>query len=235
MGVWLHGVDGSRPLPPVDPDAPVMLQYTSGTTGVPKGVLLRHRSLVNVAKLTMETAQTEPRPVCVNPLPMFRTAGCGLSTLGPLWLGGCVAMVERFEPVAVLDLIRREHATVLFYVPTIVGALLETVRASDRPTPALRTVMGGADSVPRAVIEAAVVGVPDEKWGETVGVAVCLRQAPEPGGRAHLKAHCRAALTPFKVPQHWFHVTDLPVTPSGKVRRFKLLEETTEGRLDPLP
>ncbi|MFF7647177.1 AMP-binding protein [Streptomyces canus] len=375
---WLDGVDPIRPLPSVDPDSPVMLQYTSGTTGVPKGVLLRHRSLVNVAKLTMESAQAEQHSVCVNPLPMFHTAGCVVATLGPLWLGGCAALVERFEPVAVLDLIRREGAGLLFYVPTILGALLDAARASDRPAPALRTVMGGASSVPRSMIEsaekvfgaavhnlfgqtelapvltmtrrsdshedlmrtvgrplpqvdckivdpvsgavqplgvpgeicargyqqlveylhdpaataaavdaegwvhtgdlgamdergvitltgrlkeliirggeniapaeieavlmeqeqvaeAAVVGVPDAKWGEAVAVAVRLRRPAAPGLRAELEAHSRAALPSFKVPQHWFQVTELPATPSGKVQRFKLLEAIAEGRVEPLP
>ena len=51
---------------PVDPEQPVMLQYTSGTTGTPKGVLLRHRSLVNVAKLTLETAGIASGAVTVN-------------------------------------------------------------------------------------------------------------------------------------------------------------------------
>ncbi|MFF0449926.1 class I adenylate-forming enzyme family protein [Streptomyces sp. NPDC004609] len=375
---WLDGTDPDGALAPVDPDAPAMLQYTSGTTGLPKGVLLRHRSLVNVAKLTLETAEVAPGSMCVNPLPMFHTAGCVISTLGPLWLGGCVALVERFEPGGVLELMRREGADVLFYVPMILGALLEAARTSDEPAPALRTAMGGAANVPRvmiegaertfgatvhnlfgqtelapvltmtrrsdshddlvltvgrplpqvdckivdpesgavqplgvpgeicargyqqlleylhdpettaatvdadgwvhtgdlgamdergvitltgrlkdliirggeniapaeiesclvehdSVLEAAIVGVPDEKWGETVGVAVRLREAAAPGVRAALEAHCRAALSPYKVPQHWFHVPELPITPSGKVQRFKLLEAITEGRLEPLP
>src|SRR5690606_33519506 len=54
-----------------DPDAPVMLQYTSGTTGRPKGVLLRHRSLVNVSRFTLEAIDSPVNPVAVNPLPMF--------------------------------------------------------------------------------------------------------------------------------------------------------------------
>ena len=62
------------------PDAAAMLQYTSGTTGQPKGVLLRHRSLVNVARLTLGTAEAERGSVAVNPLPMFHTAACVIGT-----------------------------------------------------------------------------------------------------------------------------------------------------------
>ena len=140
---------------PTDPSAPVMLQYTSGTTGSPKGVLLRHRSLVNVAHLTMQAAGAPPGAVCVNPLPMFHTASCVIGTLGPLVVGGTEVLVEQFEPTAVLDLLRREEASVLFYVPAVLGALLEAQRASAEPAPVLTTAMGGAATVSPTMIQAA--------------------------------------------------------------------------------
>jgi fatty-acyl-CoA synthase len=140
---------------PTDPDDVVMLQYTSGTTGRPKGVLLKHRSLINVAKLTLEAVEVEPGAICLNPLPLFHTAGCVIATLGPLWIAGTLVLVERFKPGPVLDALRRENATVLFYVPAVLGALLEAQRSSDAPPPQLRTIMGGASSVPAAMIESA--------------------------------------------------------------------------------
>jgi fatty-acyl-CoA synthase len=140
---------------PTDPDEVVMLQYTSGTTGRPKGVLLKHRSLINVAKLTLEAVEVEAGAICLNPLPLFHTAGCVIATLGPLWIAGTLVLVERFKPGPVLDALRRENATVLFYVPAVLGALLEAQRSSDTPPPALRTIMGGASNVPAAMIESA--------------------------------------------------------------------------------
>lgn len=140
---------------PSDPDDAVMLQYTSGTTGKPKGVLLKHRSLINVAKLTLEAVEVRAGAVCLNPLPMFHTAGCVIATLGPLWIGGTVVLIERFRPAAVLEALRREHVSVLFYVPTILGALLECQRAASTPAPRLQIVMGGASNVPASMIESA--------------------------------------------------------------------------------
>jgi fatty-acyl-CoA synthase/long-chain acyl-CoA synthetase len=140
---------------PADPDRPVMLQYTSGTTGSPKGVLLRHRSLVNVARLTMEAAGAKPGTVAVNPLPMFHTAACVIGTLGPLWLGGTQVLVEQFVPGPVLRTLRDEEASVLFYVPTVLGALLAQQEVEADPPPRLDVVMGGAATVPEAMIEAA--------------------------------------------------------------------------------
>jgi fatty-acyl-CoA synthase len=141
--------------PATDPDALAMLQYTSGTTGNPKGVLLRHRSLVNVAKMTVEAAEIPEGAVCVGPLPMFHTAGCVISTLGPAWRGGVLLLVETFIPTAVLDLATAEHADVLFYVPAVLGALLEAGRGKEGVAPQFPTILGGAATVPPVMIEAA--------------------------------------------------------------------------------
>jgi fatty-acyl-CoA synthase len=140
---------------PSNPDAPVMLQYTSGTTGRPKGVLLTHRALVNVAKLSMEAAGVPAGAVCVNPLPLFHTAGCVIATLGPLWVGGTAVVCERFAPGPVLETLRTENADVLFYVPAVLRALLEHQRASTAAPPRLRIIMGGASDVPAALIDGA--------------------------------------------------------------------------------
>jgi len=152
---------GSWPSPPAsltgpdDPDRIAMLQYTSGTTGRPKAVALRHRSLVNVAKLTMQAVGVAEGAVCLNPLPMFHTAGCVIGTLGPLWLGGTAVLVERFEPAPVLEQLRAERAEVLFYVPTVLAALLDCQRLSTDDAPRLKVVMGGAAEVAPALIDGA--------------------------------------------------------------------------------
>lgn len=139
---------------PADPDEPVMLQYTSGTTGTPKGVLLRHRSLVNVARLTVQSAGIPAGAVTVNPLPMFHTAACVVSTLGPLWIGGTEVLVGQFEPTAVLDTLRHSHASVLFFVPTMLSSLLAAQQAASDPPPKLSICLGGASAVSADLIEA---------------------------------------------------------------------------------
>jgi fatty-acyl-CoA synthase len=140
-----------------------MLQYTSGTTGNPKGVLLRHVSLINVAKLTFEALSVPDGAVCLNPLPMFHTAGCVIATLGPLWIGGTVVLVDRFSPAPVLQALRTEKVAVLFYVPAVLAALLEAQRNGDARAPQLHTIMGGASNVSSTLIEAA-----EEVFGATV-------------------------------------------------------------------
>lgn len=351
---------------PTDPELPVMLQYTSGTTGNPKGVLLRHRSLVNVARFTMEYVDMPAAAVTVNPLPMFHTAACVIGTLGPLWIAGTEVLIEQFAPGPVLDTMRREQASVLFFVPAVLGALLEAQRGSDQPAPRLAVALGGAAPVPDVMIEAAeqvfganvvnvfgqtelapvltatrpgdsrqdklttvghplpqvdtkivdpatgkvqplgqvgeicargyqqlieylhepaatsaavdgdgfvhtgdlgsmdergyitltgrlkeliirggeniapaeieiclaahpsvaeasVIGLPDERMGEIVAAVVRIRGEDDQLA-ASLIAHCRARLSPYKVPARWFVAADFPVTPTGKVQKYRLAD-----------
>jgi len=136
------------------PGSPAMMQFTSGTTGRPKGVLLAHRSLINNARLTMLTAEVEPGAVAIAPLPAFHTAGCVISHLGPAFLGGTMVLIEKFEPNAVLAAMRAEGASVLMSVPTVLGAVLQAARTADGPAPRLDTVLVGASTVPGTMIEA---------------------------------------------------------------------------------
>jgi fatty-acyl-CoA synthase len=350
---------------------PVMLQYTSGTTGLPKGVLLHHRALVNNAKLTLEATEVAPGSVCLNPLPMFHTASCIISTLGPLWVGGTMVLLSQFTPAAALEAIRRDRITVHMAVPTVLGAVLQGARAPGEPAPRLERVLVGGANVPGAMIEAveqvfgasvhnlfgqtelapvltvtrrgdpredqvrsvgrpvaqvevkivdpatgetaplntsgeicargyqqligyyrdpeataaavdregwlhmgdlgamdergvitvtgrlkeiiirggeniapasienvlvqhpavldaAVVGLPDPTWGEVVAAAVRLRE-PVADAQADLTAWCRERMAPYKVPVRIDVVDGYPMTPSGKVQKFRLRDQLAGG------
>ena len=80
------------------------------------------------------------------------------------------------------------------------------------------------------VLETAVVGVPDERWGEIV---VCfLRLAPGASlERAALVAHCRERISPQKTPAHWIAVQDWPLTGSGKIQKFVLRDRFVAGEV----
>lgn len=84
------------------------------------------------------------------------------------------------------------------------------------------------------VAEVAVVGVPDEKWGEQIGAVVRPENAAEPPGVTALFSHCRGALAPFKTPRLWYVVDEFPLTPSGKIQKFVLKDWITDGTLTPL-
>ena len=80
-----------------------------------------------------------------------------------------------------------------------------------------------------AVLEAAVVGIPDERWGERPKAFVVLR-AGAGADRAALRAHVRARLAGFKCPETFEFLAELPRTSTGKVRKFELREREWEGR-----
>ena len=75
-----------------------------------------------------------------------------------------------------------------------------------------------------AVADAAVVGIPDPLYGETVAAALVLRPGAEFPHEQELTAWCRATLAPFKTPKRWIELPTLPMTPSGKVRKFLVQE-----------
>jgi fatty-acyl-CoA synthase len=355
-------------LPDVRPDDIAQIQYTSGTTGFPKGAELHHRGLTNNARFYAGRIALQPGEAYVNPMPLFHTAGCGMGVLGVTQSLGMHVPVLAFDPALVLELLEAERAAVFGGVPTMMIAMLghpdfgkrdlsslraavsggspvpaELVRqvegrlgvrfsivfgttecsplvtqvklddsAEDRAetlgTPLPQTevmiagidgggpvpvgqpgelcargylvmrgyhdapeataaaidadgwyhtgdlasldgrgylriegrikdmiIRGGENIYPReiedalfahpAVAEAVVIGVPDETWGEVVAAYV----RPVPGQPApspeDLRACCREHLAPYKTPQHWVFVDAFPMTPSGKIQKYKLRED----------
>jgi fatty-acyl-CoA synthase len=71
-----------------------------------------------------------------------------------------------------------------------------------------------------AVGEVAVVGLPDERWGEIVGAFVRPADAAAPPSVAELRAHLRGVLSPQKTPSSWYRVDGFPLTGSGKIQKF---------------
>jgi fatty-acyl-CoA synthase len=134
-----------RDLPVVTPDDIAQIQYTSGTTGFPKGALLRHRGLVNNGRFFARALGAEPGDVWVNPMPLFHTAGCGLTTLGALQTGGTQVLPAGFDPGQMLGLVQSELGTITLTVPTMLIAMLEHADRPHRDLSSWRlTALGGA-------------------------------------------------------------------------------------------
>jgi fatty-acyl-CoA synthase len=355
-------------LPDVSPEDIAQIQYTSGTTGFPKGAELHHRGLTNNARFYAERIDLQPGDVYVNPMPLFHTAGCGMGVLGTVQSLAVHVPVLAFDPALMLELLETERATLFLGVPTMIVAMLAHPDMAKRDLSSLRVAVSGGSPVPAALVrqveerlrvqfsivfgttecsplitqvkldapadrraeslgtpmpqtdvkvadittgkpvlagevgelcargylvmrgyhdapeataqaidaegwyhtgdlgsmdaegylriegrvkdmiirggeniyprqiedvlfahpaiaEAAVVGIPDEQWGEVV--AAYLRVAP---GHAQpstdeLRAHCREHLAAFKTPLHWVFIEEFPMTPSGKIQKFRLQED----------
>ena len=149
-------------LPEVRPDDEAQIQYTSGTTGFPKGAVLRHRGITNNARFCAEILQAAPGDAWVNPMPLFHTAGCVLLTLGPVQGQFTQVLVPGFEPGLVLNLMESERSAIFGGVPTMLLALLSHPGFAGADFSSVRCAFSGGATVPPTLVQRveSVLGVP---------------------------------------------------------------------------
>ncbi len=139
-----HGLDEREAT--LHHEDPINIQYTSGTTGFPKGATLSHHGLLNNAYFAARTLRySEHDRACV-PVPFYHCFGMVLGTLACVTHGACIVVPgEAFSPAAVLETIQAEGCTMLCGVPTMFIAELEHPRFDSFDLSSLRTgMMGGA-------------------------------------------------------------------------------------------
>jgi fatty-acyl-CoA synthase len=357
----------------LDIDDHINIQYTSGTTGFPKGVTLTHNNILNNGFVIGEYMQfTEADRLCV-PVPFYHCFGMVVGNLAAMSHGACVVIPEAaFDPVATLDAVQGEKCTALHSVPTMFIAMLEHPEFSTYDVSTLRTgitgaapcpielmkkvtttmhmpeivtafgqteaspltcmtapddpvirrvdsvgkvvwhqelkivdpatgetvergapgeicfrgynVMAGYDNMPEATGEAidvqgwlhsgdlgtmdedgyvritgrlkemvirggenvypreieeflhtleivydvAVVGVPDEKYGEELLACVKLHEGVEAPTEDEFRGMCKGRIAHYKIPRYWKVVKEFPMTVTGKVQKFRIREMAIE-------
>jgi fatty-acyl-CoA synthase len=130
----------------LDASDPINIQYTSGTTGAPKGATLSHSNILNNGYFVGEGCRmTEQDLVCV-PVPYYHCFGMVMGNLAAVSHGACVVLPSPgFEPGAVLDAVQAERCTALYGVPTMFIAELEHPDFDSYDLSSLRTgIMAGA-------------------------------------------------------------------------------------------
>ena len=140
---------GARPpaLPVVTPDDAAQIQYTSGTTGFPKGAVLHHRGLTNNARLIFKRARIRQGSVWANFMPMFHTSGCGIAALGCLQTVSRMLIIKVFDPAAILRLIESQQVCALTGVPTMLVAMLEVFEHEPHDVSSLEIAISGGSMV----------------------------------------------------------------------------------------
>jgi fatty-acyl-CoA synthase len=366
--------DPALALPAVAPGDPVQIQYTSGTTGFPKGALLNHRGIINASRFVARGGGMGDGGVWVNAMPMFHVGGSALAELGTFAYRGTFVSMPAFDAGLMLELFETYQGTITQAVPTMLSALLEHPDLEKRDTSSVQTIMSGASFVPAELVTrvkeafscqfsivfgqtelhgvitqtrlddsaddqsrtigrplplsdvkvidpetgatvplgtrgeicvrgyqtmleyfeqpeqtaltlsgdgwlrtgdlasmddrgyltitgrlkdmiirggeniypreiedvlgahpgvaaVAVIGVPDDTWGEQVGaVIVPVTSGPAPTAE-ELRAYCRERLARFKAPSFWYFVPDLPNTATGKIQKYVLRDRIDRGDL----
>ena len=139
------------------PEDVIMMQYTSGTTGYPKGVMLTHKNLIGNATGMAEVMALTPQDCLCIPVPLFHCFGCVIGTMCCTVSGATMAPITGFKPDTVMEAVDALQCTALHGVPTMFIANLEEMEKKPYDTAHLRTgVMAGSTcpiEVMKGVIE----------------------------------------------------------------------------------
>ena len=139
-------------LPAVAPDDAAQIQYTSGTTGFPKGAVLSHKNLINNARLYCDRKKVGRHSVWANFMPLFHTAGCATGALGCLQAACKMLLIKRFDADVFAKLIEEQEVTTCFAVPTMLFGLLEALERKPRDMSSLEVISTGGAPVPPELV-----------------------------------------------------------------------------------
>lgn len=123
----------------------INMQYTSGTTGFPKGVMLTHHNIINNARMVGDVMGMTPEDRLLIHVPLFHCFGCVMSTLNCVYHGSTMILMEAFDPVKSLSAVSAERCTAINGVPTMFIAMLNHPEFGNFEMNTLRTgIMAGA-------------------------------------------------------------------------------------------
>ncbi len=137
----------------VRPDDAAMIQYTSGTTGFPKGAVLTHRGIVNNAATFMDRWGIGSNEHSCTAMPFFHVGGCVLAVLGAIYTGATLHPMLAFDTLKTLQIIASERCTTIGAVPTMLIAILQHPDFEQYGLSSLHSVVSGAASVPVYLME----------------------------------------------------------------------------------
>jgi fatty-acyl-CoA synthase len=160
------------PDPGITPVAPLLIQFTSGTTGVAKGATLSHHAVLNSGHLRATGFDADEYDVWVNPVPLHHMGGSCVVVMAALSSGGSYVVMPRFDPALMVRMMSLARATRIGGVPTMLYALLDVPGAKE----AVRNVKAiglGGTSIPPSLVEQI-----QQDFGATVAVVYAQSECP---------------------------------------------------------
>ncbi|XP_034699987.1 4-coumarate--CoA ligase 2-like [Vitis riparia] len=183
--------EADLPTVKINPDDVVALPYSSGTTGLPKGVMLTHRGQVTSVAQQVDGDNpnlyfhSEDVILCV--LPLFHVYSLNSVLLCALRVGAAILIMQKFEIIKLLELINKYKVTIAPFVPPIVLAIAKSPVVDEYDLSSIRTVMSGAAPMGKELEDTVRAKLPNAKLGQGYGMteagpvlAMCLAFAKEP-------------------------------------------------------
>jgi long-chain acyl-CoA synthetase len=152
---WLGPPTASDPSAPVQDQDICSQLYTSGTTGLPKGVLTTNANLFTLLGKVQAAWRIDRTSVNLVCMPLFHIAGSAWALAG-MEVGACSILVRDFDPAHILELMQGEDVTNALFVPAMLGFMARVPGAEERRFPALRSIVYGASPITNETLLAAM-------------------------------------------------------------------------------
>ncbi|KAK8918333.1 4-coumarate--CoA ligase [Platanthera zijinensis] len=179
------------PVVKINPDDAVALPYSSGTTGLPKGVMLTHRSLVTSVAQQVDGENPnlyfDKEDVLLCVLPLFHIYSLNSVLLCGLRAGSSIVIMRKFELVKMMELVEKYKVTVAPFVPPIVVEMAKSEAVDAYDLSSVRMVMSGAAPMGKELQDTLTAKLPNAMFGQGYGMteagpvlSMCLAFAKEP-------------------------------------------------------
>ena len=149
----IAGAVGSDSNPHVDLELPLLLVYTSGTTGHPKGALLKQEALLCNALNSLHMHEMTSTDLVLTALPLFHVGGLNIQTTPALYAGATIVLLPKFDPTQVLEAIKNRQPTLLVLIPATMAAVISHPQWQSTSLDSLRVLTTGSSIVPLGLIE----------------------------------------------------------------------------------
>ncbi len=147
----MEKVRSTPPPPKVSPDDIAVLLYTSGTSGIPKGVCQTYRNLRHDIDASIEKARLQSHHRFLGVLPLFHSFGITAMLLVPVVLGASIYYVPRFHPAGIFDTIREQKSSVTMLIASMYSAMLRSKQATAADLASIEYAISGGEALPMAV------------------------------------------------------------------------------------